>query len=157
VILYALVTATLPFMPDEDAEIDIRDQILRADFSIPAEVSTTCQALICGLIEPNPRLRLTIDDVLNHDWMCGNAAARGVTAAMLRRRASPPALLQSTMKPKRPSQITFFESPPALAEISHRSPNSLRRALQKVSSLLHLGQSHEKRRHIPECHAIAVS
>lgn len=73
VILYALVTATLPFMvcADEENENALRERIIHGDFAVPASVSTCCASLIRNLLETDPKRRFGLDDVMLHPWITG--------------------------------------------------------------------------------------
>lgn len=74
VVLFAIVAGSLPFVEDPDISDKQRAQkklvrrIKRAKYFVPYGVSQSCQLLIRGLLEVDPKKRLTIDEVLNHPW-----------------------------------------------------------------------------------------
>ncbi|KAI6188424.1 Protein kinase domain-containing protein [Aphelenchoides besseyi] len=67
VLLYFMRTGTLPFTgltPDE-----MHNNILQSQFIIPAGNSERFNRLLRGLLEPNPDLRFTIDNVMENNWL----------------------------------------------------------------------------------------
>jgi len=70
-ILFSLLVGCPPF--DFDAQEDDSEffkQIIRGDFGeLPETLSDDAKDLISKLLTVNPRLRLTIDEVLKHPWM----------------------------------------------------------------------------------------
>lgn len=75
VILFALVTGTLPFLPQFGAKSDaeMRRRIASADYTIPSHVSSGCSSLLRSMLELNPLKRLSLDEILRHPWCntCG--------------------------------------------------------------------------------------
>lgn len=71
VILYALVTSTLPFLPrpQELTDLPMRQRISTADYTFPEYVSEHCTSLIRSMLQVNPLLRATLEEVLRHPWM----------------------------------------------------------------------------------------
>ncbi|KAI6235201.1 Protein kinase domain-containing protein [Aphelenchoides besseyi] len=67
VLLYFMRTGTLPFTgltPDE-----MHNNILHSKFTIPVGNSERFNKLLRGLLEPNPDLRFTIDNVVENNWL----------------------------------------------------------------------------------------
>ena len=68
VILYVLVTGTLPF--DEQSLPKLFEKIRRADFYVPAYLSSSVADLIHKILDPNPAKRTTIAGIKSHAWFC---------------------------------------------------------------------------------------
>jgi serine/threonine protein kinase len=45
------------------------DHILKAEFTIPNHVSQSCQTLIRGMLQVQPSNRMTITQILQHEWL----------------------------------------------------------------------------------------
>lgn len=71
VTLFAMLTGELPF--DDDYEPRLKHQILAGKFSFPAEVelSLEVQDLITSLLRTKTTERLTVHQILGHDWLRG--------------------------------------------------------------------------------------
>ncbi|KAG6887735.1 hypothetical protein C0992_010922 [Termitomyces sp. T32_za158] len=66
VILYCLLTGTLPF--DDDDEGVMRQMIIKGDFEDPDWLSIEGRNLIKGILQKDISARLTIPQILGHDW-----------------------------------------------------------------------------------------
>ncbi|KAG6877428.1 hypothetical protein C0993_007479 [Termitomyces sp. T159_Od127] len=66
VILYCLLTGTLPF--DDDDEGVMRQMIIKGDFEDPDWLSIECRNLIKGILQKDVSTRLTIPQILGHAW-----------------------------------------------------------------------------------------
>ncbi|KAG5724526.1 Serine/threonine-protein kinase MARK2 [Termitomyces sp. T112] len=66
IILYCLLTGTLPF--DDDDEGVMRQMIIEADFEDPDWLSIESRNLIKGILQKDVSARLTIPQILSHDW-----------------------------------------------------------------------------------------
>ncbi|KAI6240131.1 Serine/threonine-protein kinase NIM1-like [Aphelenchoides fujianensis] len=76
VLLFYMLTGTLPFSgltPDE-----MRSNIFRSSYSLPAGIHDKFVKLLAGLLEPNPDLRFTIEKVASKKM-------KRVTKGLLRR------------------------------------------------------------------------
>jgi len=69
IILYAMVTASLPF--DGPNSIAVLKKIVRRDFSIPATVPKELQDLIRLMLTLDPKERITIQQIRQHPWYLG--------------------------------------------------------------------------------------
>ncbi|KAL2652157.1 hypothetical protein R1flu_020285 [Riccia fluitans] len=66
VILYVLMAGYLPF--DESNLMTLYKKIYRADFTCPPWFSSGARKLILRILEPNPRNRITVPQILENDW-----------------------------------------------------------------------------------------
>ncbi|KAL3699670.1 hypothetical protein R1sor_017692 [Riccia sorocarpa] len=66
VILYVLMAGYLPF--DESNLMTLYKKIYRADFTCPPWFSSGARKLILRILEPNPKTRITVPQILEHDW-----------------------------------------------------------------------------------------
>ncbi|KAG6854001.1 hypothetical protein C0991_011658 [Blastosporella zonata] len=66
VILYCLLTGTLPF--DDDDEDVMRQMIIKGDFEDPDWLSIESRNLIKGILQKDVSTRLTIPQILGHSW-----------------------------------------------------------------------------------------
>ncbi|KAG6543106.1 hypothetical protein Mapa_015355 [Marchantia paleacea] len=66
VILYVLMAGYLPF--DESNLMTLYKKIYRADFTCPSWFSSGARKLILRILEPNPRTRITVPQILENDW-----------------------------------------------------------------------------------------
>lgn len=66
VIIYAMVCGFLPF--EDPKTTKLYNKIINAEFNIPEFVSDSCQELIRKILSPDPKLRLTIDQIRAHPW-----------------------------------------------------------------------------------------
>lgn len=66
VTLYVLLAGCLPF--DEENLITLYKKISKADFTCPSHVSSSAKDLISRVLDPNPKSRITIQEILGHEW-----------------------------------------------------------------------------------------
>lgn len=67
IILYTLLAGELPF--DDDSEIVMRRKIVNMDYHIPEYFSPEAQDLVNGILQLDPKQRLTINQIMRHPWM----------------------------------------------------------------------------------------
>ncbi|OHS92820.1 CAMK family protein kinase [Tritrichomonas foetus] len=67
VILYALVVGQIPWDYQNPEKMHL--QIKNAEFSLPNNLSKPCCDLIKAILNPNPLKRITIERILNHEWL----------------------------------------------------------------------------------------
>jgi BR serine/threonine kinase len=67
VILYALLVGALPF--DDDNLRQLLEKVKRGVFHIPHFVPPDCQNLLRGMIEVDPKKRLTLEQIHRHPWV----------------------------------------------------------------------------------------
>lgn len=66
VILFVMLSGYLPF---DDANLVLMYRKMhRRDFRFPSWVSKPARGLICRLLDPNPKSRLSIEDIPNDSW-----------------------------------------------------------------------------------------
>ncbi|XP_020275744.1 CBL-interacting protein kinase 23 isoform X3 [Asparagus officinalis] len=66
IILFVLMAGYLPF---EDSNLmSLYKKIFKAEFSCPAWFSTSAKKLIKRILDPNPRTRITISEVIDNEW-----------------------------------------------------------------------------------------
>ncbi|KAK8824671.1 hypothetical protein WA577_007067, partial [Blastocystis sp. JDR] len=69
VTLFAMVAGRLPlFNPDP---IDFMDDLLEKDIEIPTDLSPALQDLLRRFLEKDPTKRISLDEILAHEWMTG--------------------------------------------------------------------------------------
>ncbi|OHT01073.1 CAMK family protein kinase [Tritrichomonas foetus] len=73
VILYALVTAELPW-PTENVH-QMVNCIKEAEFTVPVSISARCSSLIKQMLVADPDNRLTAQEVLCHPFLCGTVSS----------------------------------------------------------------------------------
>eukprot|EP01018_Ginkgo_biloba_P032981 Gb_25413 [translate_table: standard] len=66
VILYVFVSGYLPF--DETNLITLYKKISKADFTCPPYLSLSAKKLITRILDPNPKTRITIPEILENEW-----------------------------------------------------------------------------------------
>lgn len=72
VILYTIVTGNPPW-PINNSSIMIKN-IIKGKYTIPKNISQSCKSLIKGMLNINPKERLTMDQIINHPWLNQNNA-----------------------------------------------------------------------------------
>lgn len=87
VILYVMVTGTLPF--DEPNLPKLFEMIHRANFDIPPYLSPSIIDLIRKILEPNPKKRISVAGIKSHSWFVANGEDKsGLMATIQNRRPS---------------------------------------------------------------------
>lgn len=66
VILFVLMAGYLPF--DESNLMTLYKKIYKADFTCPAWFSSGARKLILRILDPNPKTRITIPEILENEW-----------------------------------------------------------------------------------------
>eukprot|EP00252_Welwitschia_mirabilis_P021846 TRINITY_DN571_c1_g3_i1.p1 TRINITY_DN571_c1_g3~~TRINITY_DN571_c1_g3_i1.p1 ORF type:complete len:438 (-),score=82.75 TRINITY_DN571_c1_g3_i1:297-1610(-) len=66
VILYVLMAGYLPF--DDSNVMALYKKISKADFNCPPWFSTSARKLITRILDPNPKTRITVPQLLENDW-----------------------------------------------------------------------------------------
>jgi serine/threonine protein kinase len=67
VVLFAMLYGTVPFKGNNMNEL--RDLIIKGDYTLKDDVSEESRNLLRGLLEPEPSKRLTMNQVLVHPWL----------------------------------------------------------------------------------------
>ncbi|KAI0049380.1 Pkinase-domain-containing protein [Auriscalpium vulgare] len=113
VILYTLLTGTLPF--DDDDESVMRAKVIKAEFEDPEWLSDEVRELIKKILTKDTTHRITIPQVLTHPWFTRNLpSVAGISAT--------PFVTSPDVINERPSQATSNSS--ATSESSFRSASS---------------------------------
>ena len=69
ILLYAMVQGTVPFKASNIS--DLHKRILKGDFDFPVDsVSPEVEDLIRKMIVLRPEKRITIPQILSHEWVC---------------------------------------------------------------------------------------
>ncbi|CAL1711086.1 unnamed protein product [Somion occarium] len=97
VILYTLLTGTLPF--DDDDELVMREKVITGVFEDPEWLTDEARDLIKNVLVVDPTKRLTIAQILDHPWF--------KTAASI---PSDPLSLQGLVPPTSPASPTLATS-----------------------------------------------
>jgi len=91
VILYILLSGTPPFSEDRNCGLNLRAQILGANYVFYPElfnnISNQAKDLISKLLKVNPVERMSADDILKHPWLQDSSVimrARALMATQLR-------------------------------------------------------------------------
>lgn len=69
VLLAFIVTGHMPFQAPTVASL--KRHILEGHFTLPAHLSDECQGLIEAILRQAPAERLTMDQILSSEWLCG--------------------------------------------------------------------------------------
>ena len=69
VVLFALLFGTVPFKANNMK--DLHQQILKAKYNMKDEISEQAKDLIRGLLQIDPKKRLSVSQVLKHEWLAG--------------------------------------------------------------------------------------
>jgi serine/threonine protein kinase len=70
VVLYAMLYGSVPFKANNMQ--DLHKLILKAKYTLKDDISKESRSLISGLLEKDPKKRLTVNKVLSHEWMEGS-------------------------------------------------------------------------------------
>ncbi|KAG1813576.1 uncharacterized protein BJ212DRAFT_1365816 [Suillus subaureus] len=73
VILYCLLTGTLPF--DDDDEAVMKEKVIKGQYEDPEWLSTDARDLIRNILEVDPAKRLTIPQILASPWFTSTPSA----------------------------------------------------------------------------------
>ncbi|KAJ7182737.1 Pkinase-domain-containing protein [Mycena crocata] len=132
IILYCLLTGTLPF--DDDDENIMRQKIIIGEFEDPEWLSDESRDLIKNILQQDPTKRLPISQILTHSWFSGPTAApvRADTidshlssaasdSASEPNRLFPDDVYSSTPTTPDESEFKLDENSPAI----HRTPSEL--------------------------------
>eukprot|EP00697_Spironema_sp_BW2_P005007 gnl/Spiro4/16757_TR9020_c0_g1_i1.p1 gnl/Spiro4/16757_TR9020_c0_g1~~gnl/Spiro4/16757_TR9020_c0_g1_i1.p1 ORF type:complete len:388 (+),score=62.02 gnl/Spiro4/16757_TR9020_c0_g1_i1:44-1165(+) len=81
VILFVMLAGRLPF--DEPSTTTLFRKIANAEFVWPSHFSPGARGLISKILQPDPTLRASVDDIFNDPWFCegGVAVARHTAQA----------------------------------------------------------------------------
>jgi len=66
--LYQMITGNLPFDISGNV-VTLYEQISQANFPIPENIDNDLASLLRGLLDPNPKTRLTSKQILQHSWV----------------------------------------------------------------------------------------
>lgn len=167
VILYALLTGSLPFdlattSSDDDEEEGYFDddegalkaRILKAEYPMPEWLHPDAQSLIAGILQLDPSRRLSLADILAHPFFTSPDVIRGggsiaeTTAPAPQRQGSAFSPTSGAAKHV-PSPIIEEEYSPSRPQhtrlgSTERSPLRSRVSDSSVSSLEHLSPSHRR-------------
>lgn len=66
VVLFAMVCGYLPF--EDPKTSNLYKKILSADYSIPKFVSAECADLLTKILNTNPDIRYSIEEIRDHPW-----------------------------------------------------------------------------------------
>ncbi|ORX62154.1 Pkinase-domain-containing protein, partial [Hesseltinella vesiculosa] len=67
VVLYVMVTGSVPF--DDKSLPGLHEKIKRAQVAYPAYLSSTCHHLLSHIFVADPHQRITLADIILHDWI----------------------------------------------------------------------------------------
>ena len=66
VVLYAMLYGTVPFRAQNMG--DLQEMVIKARYSMKASISEQARDLLKKILEPDPRKRLKIPEILAHEW-----------------------------------------------------------------------------------------
>ncbi|EIW75620.1 Pkinase-domain-containing protein [Coniophora puteana RWD-64-598 SS2] len=140
VILYTLLTGTLPF--DDDDEAIMRDKVIEGKFEDPEWLSDDARELIRNVLEKDPSKRLTIPQILASPWFTSRSSTSDATPAS-------PTLSHTVPEPPSPSPVRVTSPisspitlpPPDAAEVSASSATSSGSATTFLSATSNLSPS----------------
>jgi serine/threonine protein kinase len=67
VLLFAMLCGTVPFKASNLD--DLHKLILKGEFNFPCELTSEAQSLVRGMIQLEPKGRLTVPQILSHQWL----------------------------------------------------------------------------------------
>jgi len=73
--LYQMITGNLPFDITGNV-VTLYEQISQANFPIPENIDNNLASLLRGLLDPNPKTRLTTEQILQHSWVTTSLEAQ---------------------------------------------------------------------------------
>ncbi|KAL5521147.1 hypothetical protein ACEPAG_9069 [Sanghuangporus baumii] len=128
IILYCLLTGTLPF--DDDDESVMREKIIIGEFENPDWLSADARDLLAHILQHDPSKRLTITQILAHPWFSRpSTTAETENEAVSATSATYP-ISSSTSVPQassaEPSNSTHHLPSPSTSEASFHSAPSHR-------------------------------
>ncbi|TFL00331.1 hypothetical protein BDV98DRAFT_112370 [Pterulicium gracile] len=78
IILYTLLTGTLPF--DDDDELEMRNKIIKGSYEDPEWLSADARNLLSKILQSDPSKRPCIANILTHPWFISPPEAPAPTA-----------------------------------------------------------------------------
>ncbi|OBZ78190.1 Serine/threonine-protein kinase MARK2 [Grifola frondosa] len=114
VILYTLLTGTLPF--DDDDESIMKDKVIKGEYEDPEWLSQESRDLLRDILQTDPTKRLTIAQILEHPWFTIGAShlIRPISALS----SQPPASRPTSPTPLRPPSPPVLPQPPSASSDS---------------------------------------
>ncbi|KZP14898.1 Pkinase-domain-containing protein [Athelia psychrophila] len=109
IILYCLLTGTLPF--DDDDDDVMRDMIIQGDFEDPEWLSPEARGLIQNIIVKDPTKRLTIPQILAHPWFTTASPSNTSTHSLSMLQPSVPQSRQPSPPPSLDTSPMFAPQP----------------------------------------------
>ena len=79
VVLFAMAYGTVPFKASSMSEL--HKLIIKGTYTLKDDISEDCRDLITKMLDPSPKRRLSIPQILCHKWFGnydGNGMARGL-------------------------------------------------------------------------------
>ncbi|XP_073530942.1 testis-specific serine/threonine-protein kinase 1-like [Phyllobates terribilis] len=76
VILFIMVSGSMPYDDSNIKKMLLVQKEQHIDFPSSKRFSSECKDIIYQMLQPNVRLRLTIDDILNHKWLQPTSKAK---------------------------------------------------------------------------------
>ena len=67
VVLYAMLYGTVPFKANNMSEL--QKMIVKAKYVLKDDISEDARNLLSGLLERDPKKRLTVPQILAHSWL----------------------------------------------------------------------------------------
>ncbi|TDL20349.1 Pkinase-domain-containing protein [Rickenella mellea] len=129
IILYTLLTGTLPF--DDDDEMIMRDKIIIGSYEDPQWLSTDARDLICNLLQQDPTKRLTIPQILGHKWFSHPSNDNDASSSTTSLPISP---AFPTPSPSAAEHPTTFSNLPPEPSSAGTSPSSFHSASSRLSN-----------------------
>lgn len=74
VVLFAMLYGTVPFKANNMS--DLQKMIRKARYTLKDDISEDARDLLKGLLETDPTMRLSIGQILEHDWLRGSEKNR---------------------------------------------------------------------------------
>ena len=92
ILLYFMVTGIMPFRAETVAKL--KKCILDGSYTIPTDVSDSCQFLIRGILKPVPQDRFKLEEIRKSDWLEGREFPEALEPYQLNPSISPEAILK---------------------------------------------------------------